>query len=118
MFEQDGQVVLATHGRGIWTAAVNSLDVPLIEDLQVLDLLAYPNPARDVVTIQLNDGNTGDVIVEILDIRGALQQQQRYAKQSAFWEETLDLTNAPAGRYIIRARCNGRTYRANILKTD
>jgi len=118
MFEQDGQVVLATHGRGIWTADVNTLDVPMIEDPQVLDLLAYPNPARDAITIQLDNGYTGDVMVEIVDIKGTLQQQQRYAKQSTFWEETLDLTNIPAGQYIIRASCNSRTYRANILKTD
>jgi len=118
MFEQDGQVVLATHGRGIWTADVNSLDVPEIQEIQVLDLLAYPNPVRNPLTIQLENGYTGELLVEILDIKGTLQQQQSYVKQPIFWEESLDLTNVPAGQYIIRASCDGRIYRANILKTD
>ena len=76
----------------------------------------YPNPAKDAITIQLDNRYTGDVNIQILDIRGGVQQRLTFVKHSAYYEETLDLTGVASGQYYILVDCGGRMYRARVVK--
>jgi photosystem II stability/assembly factor-like uncharacterized protein len=117
MFAQDGHIVLATHGRGIWTVDMSTMEVFVGEERQPRQLVAFPNPAMGEVTIQLNNEYTGDVDIRVLDIRGAVQQNLTTVKHSVFWEETLDLGRLPSGQYFILLDCGGQAYRAGIVLT-
>jgi photosystem II stability/assembly factor-like uncharacterized protein len=102
---RDGQVVVATHGRGIWT--VDLLDRFANSPLSVLNpgqatpFKLYPNPVRDKVFLEVPARVSGPVEVTLLTTLG-----QRVFGQTAqaSGRLELDLSNhyLPPGTYVVQ----------------
>jgi N-acetylneuraminic acid mutarotase len=69
-------------------------------------LSLYPNPARDMVTLQLKDNSLVNTPLSVLDIDGHLIREVIVAGQ----QQTIDLSGLARGIYLLRL-ANGSTLR-------
>jgi len=77
------------------------------EQNYVSNLNCYPNPAKDIVTLQYNINKGMTSVMNIYDINGVLIETKNVGGD--FNEIHLDVTNYPSGIYIYE--CNGNTNR-------
>ncbi len=71
----DNQVIIATHGRGIYTFNLEGYEVPiptsLKEDvLSLKEIKVFPNPAQSDITLSFNSDRQMDVEIVVYDIQG------------------------------------------------
>jgi photosystem II stability/assembly factor-like uncharacterized protein len=106
MFIQDATIVVATHGRGIWSAQVD----PALELKPVNQgksgLTIYPNPGNGHFRIRLNDSNSGEYKISVYNPAGVLVYIQSGEISIQDHALEIDLTNLPDGTYIF----NWETY--------
>jgi hypothetical protein len=74
------------------------------------EILIYPNPATDVITIEM--GNTEPATIEILDITGKVVLIRNNQAQHA----TIDINNLPNGIYLVRVRSASQMAVQKIIK--
>ena len=70
---QDDEIILATHGRGIWTVdlpeVVAAVDAPELPEVVLLEQ-NYPNPFAAKTTIDFNIPTSSQVRVRVFDVAG------------------------------------------------
>jgi hypothetical protein len=94
-----GRVYMSTAGRGVvYGTPSAALAVTSGKDLSKTALAAYPNPATGQVTVQLPKALVGGK-VSLVNSVGAVLRTERAAQANY----TLDISQLPAGLYIIRA---------------
>jgi predicted esterase len=64
----------------------------------------YPNPFVDQVFLQLNNKETGQMSVSVIDQSGRIVRQLQFSKQQELFNETINLRNLQPGLYIIKAQ--------------
>lgn len=112
----DGEVIMATHGRGIW-----SVDLGLEYENQVFEVLSaespapsgikiYPNPVRDVINFSINDhlysGN-----IQLLDIQGRVLQNSKAENGR------IPIDQLSRGTYILKVSdAKGEIYTERFIK--
>ncbi len=69
-------------------------------DQDKFNVMVYPNPASDLVAIQLNNLNKENLAVELFDIKGALVQKTTIYQGSTI--AYFDTRTLYSGEYIIR----------------
>lgn len=117
---RDGEIVAATHGRGIWTVDLElEYDFPEITSIENIEVESklftlYPNPVSDVITISafgFNEVNKVEVIsssgVKVLELHPHHQKINSYR---------VDLTDIRTGKYIMRLFDSNSIYQYNIVK--
>ena len=105
----EGSIYAASHGLGIWktTSTANFVTIgneeyDTEEEVQTATLDIYPNPATEVVNVELNLTSRSDVEIYILDLNGKMVKQVKYDKLSANTESVeLRIGNLPRGAYVI-----------------
>ncbi len=123
----ENQVVVGTHGRGIWTATINGLDWPgeIISDINKEievdgnNLLLYPNPAFDRVKAKFDLPLTDKIIASMYDINGKMVKQLNFNKtQTHGGEIEIDLGGLNPGLYIIEIDNGQQKVSARLLVKD
>jgi hypothetical protein len=77
---------------------------------QVETLTVFPNPARDLITIELE--NDGVAVIEILDMNGRMVKGLR----SNFGQrQQMSVQGLPTGMYVVRARQGDKLYTQQIV---
>ena len=61
----------------------------------------YPNPVVDNVNLRIENPSEGSISFKILDLRGKIIESHISGSGSA--NQSLDLSNLPAGAYILVA---------------
>lgn len=117
----DDEVVVATHGRGIWTLPVAAVatdteaEVVLPDDLRLES--AYPNPFSDRVHLYWSLPETGPVTIDAYDVQGrrvaTLHQGVTAAGRHALTWDGADLA---AGAYWIRITTSSGTQTRSVIK--
>ena len=80
------------------------LGVPESDELSLqLSLKAFPNPVRDLVTVEALAPNAGMATFEVLDLTGRVRQSLRQDLTEGLNEVELRLGALPTGIYLIRA---------------
>lgn len=74
----------------------------------VTDLMTYPNPFADFVTVTLNTNIDSNVDLLIFDLYGQLVNQSKLEVANGSSEIQLQLTNIPSGFYYLKAIVNGQ----------
>ncbi len=107
--DYEGTIYAATHGLGFWktTSTANFVTIgqeeheaPEVADLVSLDV--YPNPATDVINIELDLSSRMDVDIYVLDLNGKIVKQVRYDNLASTTESVeLRVANLPHGAYVI-----------------
>ncbi len=87
----------------------------LIEDIKEPLTRIYPNPADNVLNIEIsNTGNQG-LEIEILDITGKVIYQNEYGKIGAHFTEQFDLSDYTKGIYLIKVKQADSVYVGKIV---
>ena len=64
-----------------------------------------PNPIQDAqINVAVNSIESGEINMELRDIRGVLLQNQGYWVEEGFNEQILDVSNLPKGVYFLRVQ--------------
>ena len=94
-------IVVATHGRGIWTLEE---EITPVRDEAVKDasLSIYPNPATDVVHLKYTSSDPGDIEVKILDLSGKEVYGTTFSVNSSGIQKEIDIRHLSAGIYILQ----------------
>ena len=105
------QVVLATYGRGIWTAKIPELaGLNSIKEEKVSifpnpfskeKVSIFPNPFSDVLRILINERTPGRVKVFVYNESGAIVYQSSFQKQLEILEKKINLSQLTTGFYIV-----------------
>lgn len=81
------------------------------------NLTVFPNPAREIVKIQLAIPGAGDSALEIVDLVGRLVFRKNFESNST--EIEIELNNYPEGVYLVLLWNNGHLIESNkLLKYD
>lgn len=75
-------------------------------------LLLIPNPAAGSVRVLLNNMQLYNVSVSIMDISGRIALKHNLKNG----ELSLDISNLPAGIFMVRAEQNGKVYTGKLIK--
>jgi hypothetical protein len=74
-----------------------------------LSMKLYPNPvaSNGVLNLRLDDNSTGRGTVQFYSISGVLVQRDEINKQGTHFNKTYNISNFPAGTYVIRVQFDG-----------
>ncbi len=92
---QKGELVAATHGRGVWAAAMSSMSGLSAKEAMEEELLIYPNPASQMVSIELT---RYEFSLELLDMTGKVL----YKEEKGQGRTSLDVAGFAPGLYVLR----------------
>ena len=111
---RDDEVILATHGRGIWSLDIGQVQTSVEESLaevpasfELLD--NYPNPFNPSTTIGFNVSDHSNIRITVYDVLGrkvSTLTDQPYASGSH--KITWDASAMSSGQYFYRMEANGK----------
>lgn len=106
----DNQVIVATHGRGIYTFNLEGYEIPLPTSLKedilsLKEIKVFPNPAQSEITLSFTSDRQMDVEVVVYDIQG--KQMMLVGKEphvSGTFAKRLNITALNKGTYFLVLR--------------
>jgi hypothetical protein len=84
------------------------------EELEIqLDLMAYPNPTNDYLTLTLNKSILSELSFELIDNTGKLIETRKINNAI----QTIQMVNLPSANYFIRVNNKGKVVKVfKIIK--
>ena len=118
---RDDEVILATHGRGIWTLDIGQVQTSVEESLADVPasfelLNNYPNPFNPSTTIGFNVSDHSNIRITVYDVLGrkvSTLTDQPYASGSH--KITWDASAMSSGQYFYRMEANGKLVGAKAM---
>jgi photosystem II stability/assembly factor-like uncharacterized protein len=98
------QLIVATHGRGIWTLDLTLVGMPDKTGSPQAVLSLYPNPAREYVNVSLDNSYMGQIELAVTDMSGRTFIKSEQYKTSSAWQVVLDIHALRPGYYILTAK--------------
>ena len=115
---EDIQTVrFGTYGRGIWDFAFSEpVNTDPIPESAATTMTVFPNPGEGLFSFQLDNTVADELEVMIYDMDAKLLKQYTYDVSTASgFRGEADLTNYPAGQYILVARNGAQTFTEKLL---
>jgi hypothetical protein len=114
MLYQDNQIILATHGRGLWTASNKIVSVKnnIVESF---DATVYPNPANSELFIDLSDLQEGTIGLRLVSLSGQIVFQEERRVSSGSHVIQLNIEDQKPGNYFIEIRNGNRVTTKRVL---
>ncbi|MFZ9777917.1 MAG: T9SS type A sorting domain-containing protein, partial [Schleiferiaceae bacterium] len=99
----EGDVFIATHGRGWFQTTTTSVNRPLStnqpeQSIERTALGIYPNPATDVVRVPVTDGA---VTLTVRTMDGRLVRRVDLKNTAGLKAVPVDVANLPKGQYVL-----------------
>ena len=76
----------------------------------------FPNPAKDRLTLSINNSYEGKMNVQILNMIGAVQKQFSLNKANGTAINSLNIGDLPKGQYILLVEVNGHKETKKFIK--
>jgi hypothetical protein len=89
---------------------VNALSVPPAE------MLVYPNPTTQDVTMQLNLPETEQVKISLFNLLGEVIFTENVEGQQGIFQKQIPLISLPTATYVLRAETKDKVYYNKITK--
>ena len=80
------------------------------------EIIAFPNPTSDKITVEGNLKNSGRVDITVLNLLGEVMVKQELNVQSNYLSTTLDLADFSNGIYVIQVVSEGEEKYFRIVK--
>jgi len=112
------KVRIATHGRGMYERSYVN-DFLSISDLQTLEdpIVLYPNPAADVLNLEINADLTGPLHIHVFDLSGKQLHTIKANDPSLnLRQQQLDVSNWNTGIYFVHLAINGQEVTKRFIK--
>ncbi|MGI6719244.1 MAG: C10 family peptidase [Bacteroidales bacterium] len=74
-----------------------------IQDYSIGEIKAYPNPAKDIVTIEFDNNESENLEIEMYDITGAILYKDTFDSKGLYTKE-INISKFPAGIYFINIK--------------
>ncbi len=87
-------------GKGFSISFDNGLG---IQDYSIGEIVAYPNPAKDIVTIEFDNNESENLEIEMYDITGAILYKDSFDTKGLYTKE-INVSKFPAGVYFINIK--------------
>ncbi|WP_339790373.1 MAG: fibronectin type III domain-containing protein [Imperialibacter sp.] len=65
------------------------------------NLLLFPNPAQQIVSLSMDNALGETVVVTMRSIAGSVHERQVFEKPSGKWQASLDISRLPSGIFFI-----------------
>jgi hypothetical protein len=83
--------------------ARDTVAVKVVNNLRIIDnVLAYPNPATNQVTLKLNADETGHTQIKFYDMYGRLVLTRNTLKPDMIFQHTISIPSLKPGLYLIQ----------------
>lgn len=79
-------------------------------------LAVFPNPARDLLQVQLPDGMKGTVGLQVFDLNGRLVKFTNLASDGSALNTTVDVSTLVKGIYVLKAQAGNITLTSRFVK--
>ena len=77
----------------------------------------YPNPSNGILNVSLKTNQPANLIIEVLDVRGALVYSNIYGTVQGDFIKPIDLTELPSSVYLVKVQLSNEiTYHKILLK--
>ncbi len=86
-----------------------------IDEFQVSNLELYPNPTNGMVHLAFDKEDSGDLSVQLYDIRGRLIKGKSYADAGSRFEADLNYNNVSKGIYFILVTQNNASFTQKLI---
>ncbi len=115
MYIQDQQIVIATHGRGLWTASQwpGGIDDTGLESK--FKILTYPNPSNGFITLEMESPLMAPLRIRVYDPLGKIYYSFNDEKVENYFCRRLNLTLLKKGTYLISLDISGKNYTSRIV---
>lgn len=110
----DQHIVVATHGRGIYTLDLNTVSRKDKAINSVNKLLTYPNPAKETINLQFQSDYRGVVKIAILTIDGKEVSAYSSYKSGIEFIQNINIESLSSGSYFVRIQSGGEIYSNQI----
>ena len=105
---------------GLWVALAsggNLIELPTLavglEEIGFINQMnLYPNPVREMITIDLNSTESNELTYEVLNLSGSVMMNKQVQVLPGENKYTFDLSNLPSGYYFVRIRSEEQ---ANVM---
>ncbi len=86
---------------------------------EIAELVVFPNPASDFVSLSIEARGEGVVSLQVLSITGQLMIDEQLTISSGIQRTELSLNELPAGSYLVRViDQNGQAQTERLVKTN
>jgi len=112
-------------GIGNFNSSYNTLQsvscptTPLSNQVVILDnssIKVYPNPTRDIITLNYTLNNSSTVTIRLINIQGQIIQEITKEKSSGFQSDKVNLSNQSSGIYFLSLNTNAGNYTSKVVK--
>ncbi|MEN0004154.1 MAG: T9SS type A sorting domain-containing protein [Bacteroidota bacterium] len=86
-----------------------------VQGLSLENIKIFPNPARDLVTLSLDQAMGEEATITIFNTNGQLMQQIQYNTIENTTEE-ISIDKLPAGTYFVHVRTNTTQQSLRLVK--
>ncbi|PCJ66323.1 MAG: hypothetical protein COA58_05985 [Bacteroidetes bacterium] len=88
----------------------------ILEETALAEIQLYPVPTNGVITYTLENQLYGRLEIQVVDVTGKSILQKNIIKGSSVLEGNLDLTDYPAGVYLIQFKINNAQATHRVIK--
>jgi hypothetical protein len=82
---------------------------------QMEEVLIYPNPTKDFITLQINNEINGKIEIEIYDLIGNLIFSKNFYKNQQLQSFKLDLISQSKGVYNIKIKIDNKQFNKSFI---
>ncbi len=120
VFIINGSTVFAGTGSGVWRRPLGDVKKRTVAEvtpsLKLLSLASFPDPSATRTNIVFTLPASGEATITISDVAGSEWPVFAYTEfASGKHEVTCDISTYPAGVYLLRLRCGGRSVTQKLV---
>lgn len=79
------------------------------------EIKVFPNPTKDIVTLHFQSVNANDILVDVLDVSGAVLSAQELNLNAGAGNMTISLAHLAEGVYFVRIQFNNTQHVQRIV---
>jgi hypothetical protein len=97
----DNEVVVATHGRGIWTTQIPGSGLSVDSPTKESGIKLSPNPANQFIRLQFGNSLSSDISFKIYNLSGSavFESSERY--EAGTFVKVISTANLASGTYLM-----------------
>jgi hypothetical protein len=82
------------------------------------DLLIFPNPSSDKVSLFLPFGENNEGVLQIYDITGKMKFAEKIQNLSTYFTLDLDISEFKSGLYMVHFKSGSESYSKKMIITE
>jgi N-acetylneuraminic acid mutarotase len=97
------------------TFSITILEPTNLEDIREPLTRIYPNPANNILNIEISNTSNQGLEIEILTVASQVIYRKKYKNVNAHFSEQIDLSDYPKGVYLVKVRQANSVYTGKVI---